>query len=176
MKNHKIQIVPHLLGTERHFSDVALSNFYMQMQSEDTADLVFIDGSVQSADEFTQAMHKAFFYLITVNDIPAGMIWLTRRQSRWAQFNFVSFKWTWGKLTTKIGRFALRKLINLADDQGYLFDAFLGVTPLRNRLACNFLKKMGWKELGVMENGVYNFKSGKSESALFSYFTRECLK
>lgn len=168
-------LLPHIPGTEHSFSQDILCSFYERMREEGTADVVFMDGLIKNPNDWLELIDNSYFFAVTHQGKPGLLVWLNRPQCKWVQLGFVAFKWTWGKLTVRMGLFAQQELITMRDEAGYLWDAFLGIIPASNHLACKFRQCLGWKEIGIFPNGIYNAKTGQSETATLSYFDRSCL-
>lgn len=157
--------------------DSFMSRVWSQMVADDTAGKVFFERSVTTAEEFTamaQSPGVHMYFLATNAHELLGVVWLERQQERWAQLSYCLFSNTWGpKRTIPLGRWVVRKLLHMADDEGFLLDMLVGFTPRRNRAACLFALRLGWKKVGVLPLGVFNGETGLSEPAMVTCITRE---
>jgi len=176
----KISIMPYCeVDGIRTLKDSQVKNLFKRMQADGTSEIVFLDGSIKSATEFLNAFkynQSSLLYIVYYEGVEAAIFWLTRPQSRWAQFNFCIFKEYWGDKAHEIAAYVLKTVITMKDEDGYLFDALLGVISSRNSYAVKFAINCGWTPIGVFKNGIWNYKEKKSEDAVLVSFDRRCLK
>lgn len=168
-------LIPYLKdNTLCPFSDEFIMGLYNKMVSDGTADLIFLNGTIQSAENFLHLVSDggSYLYIYFKEKDPVGMCWLNSFENRTARFHFCIFSEVWGE-ADDIGRETVQKLIRLKDEDGYLFDMFIGLVPTQNKLAIDYVQRIGANYLGELPFGMWNHKTGKSESATLVYYVRE---
>ena len=77
-------------------------------------------------------------------------------------------------VTQGFGRYALASVLHARDEEGrYLLDRCYGVTPLYNRAATGFIRKVGAMDIAVLPGAVFNFATGHNADALLTLYTRD---
>jgi hypothetical protein len=71
-------------------------------------------------------------------------------------------------------REVIKSLLTIETDNGYMFDLFLGITPVWHDMGNKFNEKMGGIEACTIPNLTYNARKKQSEPGKLFYFTREC--
>lgn len=175
MTRPDIEVAPYCeVDGIRTFTDTFIAGIYARMIDDGVADLVFYDGSVRSPKAFVDLLKGSVSYVIFLHELPAGVAWINRLQSRWGQFNFCCFSHVWGRDSVAVGRYAVKTLIHQQDNQGtYIWDAFLGIMPVCNTYACGYVLKCGGKKIGVLPNGCWFADEKISKDALLVSYTRE---
>lgn len=102
-----------------------------------------------------------------------GFFWLNRFESRFARLHFCTFDKPDTMTRIEFGREVLRQAINMKDDDGYLFDMFMGITPESNQAANAFTVACGAKKVGVLPYGAINPETKKAENGVIVTLTRE---
>ena len=155
-------------------TDSEVRGFYSRMESDGTAETVFADGSIRSADAFLNIMkhgHNQLFVAI-VDKEASGIIWLNNFEIKMASFHFCFFSNAWKKDVVEIGQYCVRKILNMTRDDEFLFDALTGVVPSTNKRAQKWCKKMGFTVIGIVPCGAWISALGKSVPATIYYVER----
>ena len=74
-----------------------------------------------------------------------------------------------------MGRAIFSRVLTFKDQQGYLFDVLLGLTPRKNALAWRLALLCGARQIGVIPHGVFDAANGKSADAMLVAVTRDSL-
>ncbi len=162
----------------RTMRDSDILGLYDQMVEDGSAELVFYAGHIKNRDDFLKYMKApgVYLYILEVNKDVVGVTWLDKIEDKTAFNHFCVFSNFWGKNTAGLGRVTLKKLINIGDVHGFVFDVFKGTVPVWNKRAIEFAQACGGMNLGVVPNGIWNAGKHKSEDAAFIYYTRETMK
>lgn len=154
------------------FKDSEIRGLYDRMVQEGSADMVFYSGTIRSSEEFLSAMKgpNNFLILIYWNNELSAIMWANRFQYKFAQNHFCCFKNVWGnhKVIHEMGRVSCLWLL---DNLG--LDSLFSMIPERNQPAINAVVGAGATIVGRTPLGAYNYKTGKSESAVWISYIRE---
>lgn len=158
--------------------DSEVCGMFDRMAAEGMAEVVFFDGPMDRAGFLRMMKHgPCSLFVVMVDAQEAGFAWLSQVEGRSAWVNFYVFKAFWGRGAADIGRACLRYLLHIpADAGGYCFDVLLGITPVRNRAASEYLVRTGCRVVGRVPNAVWVASEGQSEPGLMVYCTREELE
>ena len=158
-------------------SDDFVRYAYACMVHDGVANIALADGCATNADEFLALMQSPSqqLYLGLIGEILGAVVWCNNFKKGSCEVHYATRKWTWGKYTVRLGKEFCAHILNQKDDRGYLFDILWGVTPAEHRLACRFLKRLGWVVLGTVPHGVYDASRQATVPAMISYYTREQL-
>ena len=138
----------------------------------------YYDGTVQTKEDFIKDVLRpgSLPFLVLWEGRPAGFTWFNSIEGRSARGHFLIFRDAWGKKRTiPIGRGIFTYIMTRADQDGYLFDVILGLTPVKNVLAWRLALMCGAVSVGVIPHGAYIAAIGKSEDALLMSVTRKSL-
>ena len=169
----QIKIIPYMtVDGVPTFKDSDIIEFYNRMVKDKTAELVFQDGSISSADEFLNTMRGPGCFLAVVywQGEPVALGWANRFQGKVAQVHFCTFSEFWGErpIIPECGR---RTCIYLMD--ALELDGLFGLVPEKNKKAIAVTVEAGGKIIGKLPMGSYNKYTGKSETAVILSYTRE---
>lgn len=159
----------------RTFRDSDIMALYDRMVQDNTAGAVFSTGDIKNRVDFLRYMKDpgTLLYVLEVDGEVVAVTWLDRREHKSAFNHFCVFSSFWGKDTIGLGKAALTQLINMADQNGYVFDVFLGMVPASNERAIAFAQACGGVNLGTIPYGVYDAAQGCQVDAVSIYYTRE---
>jgi len=171
-----LKIIPYTeLDGIRSFRDSEIMSFYDRMVSDEIADLVFLEGTVKSREDFLRIMRYGnnLLYALYNGEELCGLTWLNRFEHRSARLHFCFFGNAWGKLSRDLAKYALRKLIALQDTEGnYLWDVFIGLIPSFNKQAINFALDCGGVLVGEIPNAIWNDITKECEHGTYLYYVR----
>ena len=169
----QLKIIPYItIDGIPTFKDSDIISFYDRMVKDGTADDVFQDGSIRSAENFLDAMKGPNNFLIVAHwqGEPAGVMLANRFQGRFAQNHFCAFSEFWGNrdIILQCGRYgSLYMLDNLG------LDMLMGLVPASNQRAIAAVVASGGKIIGELPKGSFNVRTGKSEPTVILSYTRE---
>ena len=155
------------------FTDSFIKGLYRRAADEGLADLVFYDGFCRSEEDFLNMMkfgHNSLF-VVALEDGIAGVVWLNNFEARSAQFHFCFFNSLRGKNALREGKDIVCELLYM-ENNGPVFDLLTGVVPVANVSANRWCRMIGFGVLGVLPNGVFNFRTGQSEPVKVYYAER----
>lgn len=119
-------------------------------------------------------------WIILFRGEACGLFWLTDQEGTTAKCHFATLpqgaRRTAGRMsvTQGFGRYALASVLHARDEEGrYLLDRCYGVTPLCNRAATGFIRKVGAMDIAVLPGAVFNFATGHNADALLTLYTRD---
>jgi len=156
------------------FTDSEILGFYDRMVKTGTAEIVFTDGKINCREDWLRAMKSPenFLYVVYADKKVVALVWLNRVEIKKARFHYVGFFKGWKKGSVKIGRQVLNILMSKKTSDGYLFDVLTGLTPSSNKIAIKYMQLCGWKIVGELPFGAWDYKEKRSEPALISYYVR----
>jgi hypothetical protein len=167
-----IKIIPYVkVDGVPTFKDSEIRDFWYRMIKEKTVEIVFTDGSIQSAREFIKAMKSPDNFLIVVywDGVIMGIMWANRFQHNYAQNHFCAFKDFWGTacipLCGKAGSLYLLENLNLG--------VLMGLVPKNNHPAVNAVITAGGNYVGELPNAHKNKHTGEVESLIILSYTKE---
>lgn len=155
-------------------TDSEVMGLFDRMVEDKTVWHVFYDGSVKTREQFLHMMkhgHNQLF-LVSVDREVAGIIWLNDFDSKRAYFHFCFFSNVWGQELPDVGRHCVMELLYMKRNDGYVFDALMGLTPEPNRLAHKWCKAMGFTVLGTMPKACWYERRKMSVPGTYYYVER----
>lgn len=160
------------------FRDSELKGLYEQLVKEETADTVFYDDTVNSANDFLDFMKYRGNSLYVVykpkDNTPIGFFWINGFERTFCRLHFAVFKHFWGKDTVGVGKQTVKMILSLKDEQGeYLWDVILGILPSWNKFAIEYIKLVGCKVVGEIPHLTHSKRKGKSVPGTLIYITRK---
>ncbi len=155
--------------------DSDILDLYDRMVTDGSAGIVFYAGHVKTREDFLRYMKDpgVHLYVLEVDDEIVGMTWLDKIENKSAFNHFCVFSNFWGKDTVALGKASLQKLINMGDEDGFVFDVFKGAVPAWNKRAIEFAQACGGVNLGVIPYGIWDAAKEQSVDAVVIYYTRE---
>ena len=154
------------------FRDSEIVALWDRMEKENTIKDVFMDGSILSGKQFLKAMKSDLNFLIVVywKEEVSAILWVNRFQGNFAQAHFCCFSNVWGKqkIICKLGKAGSLYILN-----NLKLDMLLGIIPENNKPAFVAATGAGWKPVGTLPYGSYNYKTKESESAVILSFIKE---
>ncbi len=171
-----IEIVPYVLqdGVPT-FRDSEIIDLWVLAVKEKALDYLFLDMPNISVKNFLAFIKQpnVNFFVVLIKKKPAVIIFLTEIQYTKAECHFFYFDGFRGQKAVEIGQYCLDFLINMPFDKNtYIYDIIIGITPVNNIAACQFLSAVGMTIVGVIPNYLYNAHKNKSESIVYSYYCR----
>ena len=133
----------------RTVPDDLIVSLYHELDADGVIEAVFRD-DMQDAKAFVKSMkhpENLPVFVLVDGDI-LGVAWLNGIKKNCAFSHFVFVKRCLGKHSIEMGRRLLGYWFALPSGDGFIFDVLIGNIPARNRLAINYIKKLGYKELG----------------------------
>lgn len=169
----QLEIIPYTLNA---VPDSHLSQIYRRIVRERTVYKTFYDGSVQNTRDFINFVKsdKNRFFFVNYQGKEAGFFWLTEFVAKTAFINYCLFNEFWGKEGYLIGSKCLDMILHQKEPHDeYKIDVLLGLTPVTNKLAMNFLVKNGMKVIGRVPKLVLDHNEGAKVDCVFAYRGRD---
>jgi len=168
-----VKIIPYVeVDGVPTFKNSDIIGIYDRMVEEGTADRTFYDGSIRSGEQFLAAMKGPNNFLIVIywNDELSAVMWANRFQCKWAQNHFCCFRNVWGnhKVIHEMGRVSCLWLLD-----NLKLDCLFSMIPESNKPAIASVLGAGATIVGTSPFGAYNYKTGKSEGAVWISYTKE---
>lgn len=170
---HNAKILPyvHLDGVPT-LRDSDLLGLYDRMDREGLAGSCYQEGRLHWLEEMKS--RRSLLYVCMGDDGPMGMVWLNAFRGRYAHSHLVIFRAYHGRANILTARWAIQTVLRSRDAHGeYLWDGFVGMTPETNRLAVAFALRCGFRKVGVVPFGAYDFRQNKSVPAVLTVLERE---
>lgn len=135
---------------------------------------VFWDGSIADARSFIEFMKRPgnIVTLLFKGGRCAGYAWLTGLCSNYAFGHFCFLRSVWGPQADEAGRMYLDYWFSFPGNDGPLLDTILGMVPGFNKLAHQYVERIGFQRLGVIP-GMLRNKQGDRDDAVIFYLRRE---
>jgi RimJ/RimL family protein N-acetyltransferase len=161
------------------FRDSDIRELYLRVERQKLRDILFHDGSIMSADDWSRYITGpgVLLFIVIRGDDKLGFFWLNRIERTTAFIHFCAFKEVWGtKIPVNSGRRALSLLLNMRDADGnFLWHTIMGMTPEGFRVQLRYIRRCGMKVVGTVPNLMWDHRSGKPKSGILSFITREGL-
>ncbi|NIP51778.1 MAG: hypothetical protein GWN00_22585 [Aliifodinibius sp.] len=152
--------------------DSDISNLYNKCCEQGIDEIVFHDGSINDAAEFTDYVKRpdVIFYVVYYDVFPFGFFWLNRIEKTNAHIHFVIFKDYWGKgLSVEAGK----KVVQMCLDS---YPTIMGRLLPENKYAINYVSQLGFNLVGLVPNLIWSKKDSKPVAGLVVYITKEELE
>ena len=175
--NSNFRLIPYVEWDGiRSFPDSYIKDLFEMIEAEGYADTVFYEENMHSADGFVKTLKAAVSWIIALDEVPVGLVWLDRHEGRFARMHWVVFNGCPRRKIFELGRFTNNEILNMKNKAGeYCYDMLLGYTPVRNKTAVKYVQKCGGKLCGEIPNGAWIAASGRSEPAVIFSITREMI-
>lgn len=151
--------------------DSEIIYIYEKCFEDGIGDLLFHDGSINSAEEFLSHVKQpnVLFWIIYYQGELLGFFWLNRLETTCAYCHFAGFPKFWGTgLTVKAGKKAMAIVLRH-------FNVIMGMLPSDNNIAINYLYRVGLKKVGEVPNLLWSKAKGKPVKGTILYITGEDL-
>jgi len=160
------------------FSNDQVSYIWQQMERDRTWRKVFYDGSVQSEGDFLQFLQRddIKFFLLCKGDVAGGFIWLTPMATYSAWIHFCCFSNSWGKrgFAKDMCSWTLQAILDMKNPDGKkILNTLMGLTPLDNKLACQFAFDVGMQVVGIAPGATYNHYTDAPVSGLITTLMKQ---
>jgi len=158
----------------RTAADSDIKRLFERTEQDGLVPVVFYEGTIKNKEQFLALARSpsTCFFLLMKGVVTVGYMWLNRMENRTVRQHFCVFKEYWGE-SVELGRYGLKTVMNMQDRDGsYLFDLLTGYVPAWNERAIKFALKCGGKTHGKIPFAVFNKEKGRSEDAVFIYYTR----
>lgn len=171
-----IRLLPYVkIKGEWTLSADVMRGIWQQLKDEGIAQLVFNDGSlINSVDfiNFFQHGRNLAVIVFSGNEV-IGIAWMNNVRRNHAFGHFAFFKSAWGKLTERAGRTILQYWFAMpGPNNGYLFDFIIGMVDSRNRRALQYIKRLGFTQIGEIPKMMYDARSREFKPATLNYIER----
>lgn len=174
-----IKIIPYI-EANGHWTwrDTEVLAMFDRMKNEGMADTVFYDEEINRVSFLRRMKYgPCHMYVAMMDKAVAGFAWLSNIEGRSAWLNFYVFKNYWCGPAEMIARECLRHILHIpAAEGGYCFDVLMGITPVRNKAASEFICRAGCKVVGRVPQAAWLLKEGKSVPGFMVYCTRDELQ
>lgn len=170
LQRPRISIAPALSAPPEFWRAV-----WRRLEDEGTAQIIFGDGSVRTADEFAEQMDAVHVhpFCIYVEDELAAFVWLTNLEGRMGRGHFAIFR-QYMQHARFMGAYAREFLLSTRYENGeYCFDVLVGMVPAENIRAVNVVKKSGFVYNGRIPKGGWMADRRTSIDMLIFTATRE---
>lgn len=171
-----IKLLPYVrIDGEYTLSDFVLHGFFQQLQEEKTAQIVFQDGFICNGVDFINFLKEprnlpAFAF---IDNKIVGVAWINGITGKHAFAHFALLKSIWGKHSEEVGKAYLQYWFALPSTKKEpLLDVILGFIPAKNSHALQFIKRLGFKQVGEIPSIMYNAIDHEYEAGVLSYIKR----
>lgn len=164
-----IEILPYTeLNGAWSLPDTAMAGIWQQLVEDGTAKIVFSEGEVTNAQEFiTLCKNPANLpAIVYVDKECSGLGWVNGIHKDKAFAHYAFFKSSWGHHTEGMAK----ALLDYWFQDLFPFNMLIGQTPVWNRKAVRFLKRIGFAVLGELPG------TPKSHGMVISYYLKEMEK
>ena len=147
---------------------------YYKALDQGLIDTVFWDGSLPDERAFLwmcQHPHNIVAFATNEQLTAIGFAWLSSMVGSYAFAHFCMFKDVWGEDAETLGRLYVDYWFSLSGSEGPLFDTLLGAIPGFNKLAHNYVERIGFQRLGTIPNMLKG--QGRREDAIIYYRSRD---
>ena len=127
--------------------------------------------------EVISRMHQHMYLVMSrITNKPLGEFTLEGFTGRSAQAHFSTHPDADTNTRIDIGRYALSHTLTRRNKETkeFYLDSLYGLTPLKNRAACIYALKIGYKKQGILPSGM--MYEGKPEDCQISVASRETLR
>lgn len=104
---------------------------------------------------------------------PLMLFWINNKNGKSFYFHFACLKRGWGKRTSELFQKAVSSIFSLKYNGKRIFDVGIGTMDSRNRMAINFVKKIGITILGDIPYYFRDVTTGDFLPATMAYITYE---
>ena len=179
IKRKKLKIKPYTkIDGIPTFKDSEIKNLWERVKKEGFADNLFFDMERMDAKIFLEMADKNWWlFVIYEGEEICGFTWLTDLRGGKANAHFALFKEWRGKKGVKIIKQVCIDLLNIGNNNEFLFDVLIGTIPSFNKAACLFVSQIQkeWGKpcsIGTIKKYLYNYKKDSLMDAKVCYFTR----
>ena len=150
--------------------DDVIAGAWHKMKAQGLSETVFYGGEVYDTFSFmAMCRNKANLVNIVTDDASiVALSWLNNFGVNYAKGHFCFFSEVWGKCTDEIGRMILDYWFDMPTD----LDVVIGQVPAHNKRAIEFVKGIGFTELGTIPMLGHGVDPQKRVGDTILYLTR----
>ena len=168
------ELIPYVeyQGT-RSLSERTIYEIWRALQKTGLDKLVFYGDDIGNEFEFLTMCknpRNLIHFVVNEEKQPVHIAWLNTWGPNYAMAHFMFFPEVWGKCTKELGKMTLDYWFSLPTDSP--LDVILGQVPAVNRMAIEFVKKLGFTELGTIPLMGHGSDPAKKCGDTFMYLTR----
>ena len=147
-------------------TDELIGSAFEKMQEQDLVATTFWEGTTDTKERFIALMkaERNIVQFILCGGQLLGVTWINGLSGNYAFAHFCLFR---GRKTREIGKLVQQYWFDLDAS----LDIFIGMIPECNRLANNFVQRLGWTKLGAIP-GMFKHIDGKRQAAVIHYTSR----
>jgi hypothetical protein len=135
-------------------SDQFMEGVFLKMQKHELDQVVFYDGYIYNPEKFVEFAKRPTNILNIHYDDKrgcTGLTWLNDIGINSAFGHFCFFPEVWGSESVIRGKETIEYWFGMSNGEKPILDVILGKVPLWNKRACEFVKKIGFDELGTID-------------------------
>jgi hypothetical protein len=152
-----------------------VKGFFEKAKKDGITDDVFIDGSIETADQFLnhlQSVGVSAYFIIWKKEVCA-VFWLDTFTRRTAYLHYMPLSQDAYRNPVKIGRKVIEKVLSIKYNNEYCLDMIIGIVPAHFSHVRRYNRLTGGKEIGELPYGIYDKSRNKSIPAVVCCFMRE---
>jgi hypothetical protein len=169
-------ILPYVkIGNKWSISYEKMIEVWKELEELKLHEIVFYGGKVTDSTDFIDFFQTPgiMMHFCMINDDIGGFGWLDRIKSNSAYFSGCGFPIAWGKHTVPLWEKSFEHWFSLKHNGKYIFDTFIGETPIDNSFALDYLEKVGARKVGIIPNIAVNVYKNTKTDMVISYKERE---
>ena len=174
LSSNNLYLVPYAqLDGEWNIGEHDVLKVYFKALEQGLIETVFWDGSLPDERSFLrmcQNPHNVVAFAVDEQLTSVGFAWLSSMTGSYAFAHFCLFKDIWGGGAEELGKLYLDYWFSLSGEEP-LFDTILGAIPGFNRLAQNYVERIGFQHLGKIPNMLKG--ENRKEDAIIFYRSRD---
>jgi len=126
-----------------------------------------IDPATYTSEDFLEycTYNCKLFVVAERHQRIVGLAFVEKERRGVAVFHFLVFREYWGK-SIDIGKYVVGQFLKK-------YETLVGFIPATNSRALNFVRKLGFKFSGQIENGFFLWKDNKYVNTVVVYMTQE---
>jgi hypothetical protein len=151
-----------------------LVTVWNKMVDDGTTQQTFLDGSVQSAEDFLHEMKNpdSINMLLTHDGVLCGLVRLNQFRQYTAHCHVLKIGDLTGQDVVDSAKFTMNKLLHLRCSDRYMFDVLYGLVSVKNKPMLALADSMGMVVMGIIPDAVYDYWNNESCDGVFMYCTR----
>lgn len=158
------------------FTDTQLYEVWDMMCDAGTEKTTFYDGACHDHHSFRDLVRAEWndVFFVFYEGKLGMMAWVNDRVHNRAKIHFTTLPQTWGRkrddvsAAIKLGRYFVARMLRETP-----LDVLVGFTPVRNKLACKYVQRVGAVPVGVAPYVAWFEDVQQGEPALITTITRE---
>lgn len=170
-----LNLVPYVeINGSRSIPDSVMVSIWRRMSEAGINKMVFFSNAVSTEEQWLVMVKRPsnVLHVIFDDDLPVWVSWLNEFGYNFASGHFFALPEAWGEKTDRLAEMTLRHWFGFSRGDKPLIDVIIGKIPAHNKIACNFIERIGFTKLGVIPSIAFGEGDHQKVGCVLFYLHR----